>query len=147
MNRGNDENHEPFELNMRSRTYTPNLGILVAGIMIMLFALSARANSQEMTLKLPDTTSNWQQKVFSDTLFPRLSFLPPQPLGLLYQPSALPSQSLFWTFPEKIDLVSPWKLQLADQNKNKTWRTILGSVGFGGAAYIAYQHIKKYGLK
>jgi hypothetical protein len=134
-------------MDMRLKMYTPNSGKLIVGFLILFIAATLVASSQEMTLKLPDTTSNWQQKVFSDTLFPRLSFLPPQPLRVLYQPAVLPPQSLFWTMPEKIDLVSPWKLQLANQEKYSTWRTILGTIQVGGVAYIAYQHIKKYGLK
>jgi hypothetical protein len=133
---------------MRSKNIVSNTGKLVVGILILFFAVTLVVNSQEkMTLKLPDTSANWQRTVFSDSLFPTFSFLPPRPLGLLCKLPEFPSQPNFWTMPDKIDLIAPWKLQLAKQEKYSTMRMILGSVGFGGAAYIAYQHVKKYGLK
>ena len=133
---------------MRSKNPAYNLGKLLVGILILFFATTLVASSQEqMTLKLPDTSASWQRTVFSDSLFPTFSFLPPRPLGLLCKLSEFPSQPNFWTLPDKIDLIAPWKLQLAKQEKYSTMRLILGSVGFGGAAYIAYQHLKKYGLK
>jgi hypothetical protein len=48
---------------------------------------------------------------------------------------------------QKIDLISPFKLQRAKEEEFRTWRAILGSVQLGGVAYLAYRHIKKYGLR
>jgi hypothetical protein len=64
-----------------------------------------------------------------------------------FQSSAFQSQSLVWDLQNNpIDIASPWKLQLAKENETKTWNMIFGSVGTGGALYIAYRHVKKYGF-
>ena len=62
--------------------------------------------------------------------------------ALILSPSSLSSQ-----FQQQIDLNSPWKQELAEQNRYHTLRSILGAVQAGGTAYILYEHIKKYGLK
>jgi hypothetical protein len=136
-----------LEIDMRSKKPASSSIRLVIGVLILFFAATLVASSQEIkTLQLPDTSANWQERVYSESLFPRFSFLPPQPLGLLYQ-EPLVSTRLLFPLQEKIDLISPWKLQLANREKYKTMWTILGSIEAGGVAYIAYQHIKKYGLK
>jgi hypothetical protein len=58
----------------------------------------------------------------------------------------LPS-SLSWQSHLQIDLLTPWKQELAKQDRMRTLNTILQAVGAGGTAYIMYEHIKKYGLK
>jgi hypothetical protein len=69
-------------------------------------------------------------------------------LSLLDQSILFPTQSFSWTIENnKIDLSAPWKLELARREENRTMYTILGSVNFGGAMYIAYRHVKKYGFK
>ena len=66
----------------------------------------------------------------------------------LLQPSfTLSMQPFSWKSPERIDLISPWQCELTKQEELRTLRTILGTVQLGGVAYLAYQHIKKYGLK
>ena len=67
--------------------------------------------------------------------------------GLLFFELATPSEYDAWSREESIDLDAPWKLHLKDQEDNAGWRRILGTVQVGGAAYILYRHIKKYGLK
>jgi hypothetical protein len=142
-----NDNDEILENDMRSKKSSSSLIRLIVGILVLFFAATLVASSQELkTLQLPDTSVNWQQRVYSESLFPRFSFLPPRPLGLLYQEPLVPSR-LFFPLQEKIDLASPWKLELANQEKYRTMWTILGSIEAGGVAYIAYQHIKKYGLK
>jgi hypothetical protein len=47
---------------------------------------------------------------------------------------------------QKADLVSPLRLQMESANRLKTLRTVLGTVQLGGVVYLAYRHIKKYGL-
>ena len=47
----------------------------------------------------------------------------------------------------KIDLTAPLKLQLQKEDNNRAWKITLGAANYGAVAYIAYQHIKKYGLK
>ena len=133
---------------MRSKTSTSNSVMLVLGILILFIGATLIASSQEQKNVQPRDTSASKLRIdYSEPLFPKLSFLPFQPLDLYYQPPVTMSHSMFSMVPEKIDLVSPWKLQLANQEKYATWRTIMGSIQLGGVAYIAYQHIKKYGLK
>ena len=67
--------------------------------------------------------------------------------GFLSLELDVPSHYDSWSRDESIDLDAPWKLHLREEKKNATWRGILGSVQAGGAAYILYRHIKKYGLK
>jgi hypothetical protein len=57
-------------------------------------------------------------------------------------PSSLSSQ-----FQQQIDVVSPWKQELAKQNELRTLKLILGAVQVGATAYLLYEHISKYGLK
>ncbi|MGA2624450.1 MAG: hypothetical protein ABSF91_11390 [Bacteroidota bacterium] len=121
---------------------------LDVGILILFFALTLVASSQERkSVQLPDTSVNKLRSFHSEFLFVKLSFLHPRSLGFLYHPPAVPSQFIFEPFEEKIDLVSPWKLELANQEEYRTMRTILESIELGGVAYIGYEHIKKYGLK
>ncbi len=44
------------------------------------------------------------------------------------------------------DLMMLWKQELARGKELETLRFILGTAVIGGAAYTAYQHIKKYGF-
>jgi hypothetical protein len=46
----------------------------------------------------------------------------------------------------RIDLLSPYFLQQQRARKFSTLTTVLGAIQVGGVAYIAYKHIKKYGL-
>lgn len=66
-----------------------------------------------------------------------------QPLYYIFGESP---EQFSWNRSEKTDIASPWKIYLEEQKKNSTWRSVLGSVQLGGVAYIAYRHIKKYGL-
>jgi hypothetical protein len=47
----------------------------------------------------------------------------------------------------KIDLLSPLRLQWARDAELKTLKTILGSVSFGGAAYLAVRSLQKSNSK
>jgi hypothetical protein len=49
-------------------------------------------------------------------------------------------------FPSKADLVSPYLLRLHRESQLNTLYMVLESMELGGAAYIAYRHIKKYGF-
>jgi hypothetical protein len=62
--------------------------------------------------------------------------------SLTYFPTSLSSQ-----FQQQIDVVSPWKQELAKENELRTLRFILQAVGAGGTAYLLYEHIRKYGSK
>jgi hypothetical protein len=52
-----------------------------------------------------------------------------------------------WESQQKLTLASCWRNELSRQREYDTFRMILGSIEAGGAAYLAYKHIKKYGLK
>ena len=47
---------------------------------------------------------------------------------------------------QDIDMLAPLHLQWEREAKLRPLYTVLGAVELGGVAYIAYQHIKKYGL-
>ena len=47
---------------------------------------------------------------------------------------------------KKLDLMAPLRLQMQREEKLQTLQTVLGAMQFGGAVYIAYQHVKKYGF-
>jgi hypothetical protein len=117
------------------------------GILILFFALTLVSRSQERdNVQLTDTSKSLQS-ILPRSFFVELPFLHPQSLGSLFRSPAGPSQLNFWTIQDKIDLLSPWKLELANQEEYRTWQTILKSIELGGVAYIGYEHIKKYGLK
>ena len=48
---------------------------------------------------------------------------------------------------QNLDVSEIWKIGKLKEDELKTLRSILGSVQLGGVAYLAYKHIKKYGLK
>jgi len=48
---------------------------------------------------------------------------------------------------QNLDVSEIWKIGKLKDDELKTLRSILGSVQLGGVAYLAYKHIKKYGLK
>lgn len=57
------------------------------------------------------------------------------------------SNSLESIIEQNLDVSEIWKIGKLKEDELKTLRSILGSVQFGGVAYLAYKHIKKYGLK
>ena len=67
--------------------------------------------------------------------------------GFLRLSLASPLPSLTAEPHQKLSLTSCWRDDLAKQQEYQTFRMILGSIEAGGAAYLAYKHIKKYGLK
>lgn len=125
-------------------------------IQMFFFALTLVLRGQERTsLLLQDSSANISQQFDSRLLF----FNPTLTISRSLDPIqetftvSLPKSFVFsmqfnsWTYPEKIDLDSPLRLQLAKQNEYGTMRVVLGTVQLGGVAYIAYRHLKKYGLK
>ena len=57
------------------------------------------------------------------------------------------SNSLHSIIEQNLDVSEIWKIGKLKDDELKTLKSILGSVQLGGAAYLAYKHIKKYGLK
>jgi hypothetical protein len=50
-------------------------------------------------------------------------------------------------YQQKLSLATCWTNDLRRQQEYHTFRMILGSIQAGGAAYLAYRYIKKYGFK
>lgn len=65
----------------------------------------------------------------------------------LYQSFAGTPQSFAWDHAPETDLTAPLMLQLYQSKAEKAFRISLGAAGTAGAFYIAYKHLKKYGLK
>lgn len=65
----------------------------------------------------------------------------------LYQSFAGTPQSFTWDHAPQTDLTAPLKLQLYQSPAEKAFRISLGAAGTAGALYMAYKHVKKYGLK
>ena len=57
------------------------------------------------------------------------------------------SNSLHSIIEQNLDVSEIWKIGKLKDDELKTLKSILGSVQLGGAAYLAYKHIKKYGLR
>jgi hypothetical protein len=50
-------------------------------------------------------------------------------------------------FEPKIDLTAPLRLQRRKDEGLQLLYSVLGAVQAGGVAYLAYRHVKKYGLR
>jgi len=57
------------------------------------------------------------------------------------------STSLNSIIEQNLDISEIWKIGKLKEDELKTLKAILGSVQLGGVAYLAYKHIKKYGLR
>ncbi len=136
------------KIDMKPKKSASSTGKLAVGILILFIALTCVSGSQERKSVQPsDTSVGGLQSFQSESLFISLSFFHPLSLAFLSQAPAVWSQSIFETLPAKIDIVSPWKLEVANEDEYRTMRIILESIEFGGVGYIGYEHIKKYGLK
>lgn len=72
---------------------------------------------------------------------------PTEVFAKYFGPAAMPGTPQFdWTLQNEIDLIQPWKLNLAEQEKYSAVKISLGAAATGGALYLAYRHIKKYGF-
>jgi len=49
-------------------------------------------------------------------------------------------------FEERVDLLSPLRLQMGKESQLRSLQVVLGTVEIAGVAYLAYRHIKKYGF-
>jgi len=128
---------------MKSEKHFSQFGVVV--ISIFLFVLTSIGSGQEQK---SDSSLNEVNNLHSESLFVRPSFFHPQSLWFFDNPFAVQSPDVFGNvFQGKPDLMSPWKLEMENQEKFGTWQTILQSIELGGVSYIGYEHIKKYGLK
>lgn len=67
--------------------------------------------------------------------------------GYFGENSALPPLLLGGTMGKRLDLLVSFRLQMESEARLRPLQTILGTVQFGGAAYLAYRYLKKNGLK
>jgi len=58
----------------------------------------------------------------------------------------VPPPLLGGDYESKPDLIRPYLYRTRGDGKSSTLYSVLGAFELGGAAYIAYQHVKKYGL-
>jgi hypothetical protein len=120
------------------------------------FSMTCTLYAQELTKKdVRDTLMNKQSinqsllhSLEADIILP--SSLRESPIyspwflhqSIAYLPTSLSSQ-----FQQQIDVVSPWKQELAKDNKLRTLKYVLQAVEAGGTAYLLYEHFRKYGSK
>ncbi|MFA6599137.1 MAG: hypothetical protein WCS69_15545 [Ignavibacteriaceae bacterium] len=65
----------------------------------------------------------------------------------LHQALFLPSSTPPWKMDRTLDIAEIWRAGMVKEEEFKTLRLVLGYVKVGGVAYLAYKHLKKYGLK
>ncbi|MCX6142379.1 MAG: hypothetical protein NTZ35_04090 [Ignavibacteriales bacterium] len=143
---------------------------IVVLILSSAFALNVHGQEQKQN-PLQDSSANKTQTFDARSLYPYpvlslpLSFKTgpeglrgflsqsSSPTGSGYVPGFLrlslasPLPPLSWESHQKLSLASCWRNELLRQEEYETFRMIIGSIQMGGAAYLAYKHIKKYGLK
>ena len=59
----------------------------------------------------------------------------------------MPPPFLGGVMEEKLDLTFPFRLEMEREARLQPLWMVLGTMEFGGVVYVAYRHIKKYGLK
>jgi|GEM_PF-5905790 len=113
-------------------------------VVILLFMLTSIGSSQEQ--KSDSSIHEMRNSRLESLSVERPSFYL-RSLWFFSQPDDIRLPFVFNGMKEKIDLIAPWKLEMENQEKFQMMRTILESIELSGASYIAYEHIKKYGLK
>lgn len=125
-------------------------------ILFPLFAVTFNVCGQGLQQISPEDSTKVLSQIYSDKLLfssPTLS-LPfafntvsdnyPESLHLKFGSS---SNTLHSIIKQNLDVSGIWKIGALKEDEFKTLRSILGSVQLGGVAYLAYKHIKKYGVK
>ncbi len=126
--------------------------------LLFFFSLSLPAFAQEQQSTKPhDTTLSLLRMDNPALLYAKPVFFLPFTFALaapeqnvqlsLYQTFAGVPQSFSWNNDEKVELTAPLKLQLYQSKSEKAFRITLGAASAGGAAFLAYRYLKKYGLK
>ncbi len=125
-------------------------------IVLIVLAFALVANGQEQKGGLPrDTLADRMSIAQPGSLFSINTSLPPLSLAILdgtrldlLTPSLVPPpQFKPWMLETKADILSPWKLELKEQEKYRTLYSIFGSIEVGGVAYLGYRFIKQHGFK
>ena len=123
---------------------------------ILTLLLTISANGQELPgVKLQDTSaldprildSEYLNSALSLSLPLSMQTTPGKDTNEFYSPSLLSLQYRLAKQGQNFDLSSIWKREIAGQEDYKTLQTVLGSIQAGGAAYLLYRHLKKYGFK
>ena len=127
-------------------------------LLILLIASACAVTAQERSGTAPADTAPVNRIVLLDPglSLGRAQFLFPSSIR-----SELPFHDPSMTFPggdwgpvepfvggvlePRSDLMSPFRLQMGVQ-KMSPWQMVLGAVETGAVGYMAYRHIKKYGL-
>lgn len=128
--------------------------ILKTLLWFLVLALAAHAQEQNRIL-IGDTLATRLSIAQPEWQVSRDTFLSPQSIQILFgdrvdlllQPHGVLSESRPWMLETKTDIMSPWKLELEDQARYSTWRSILGSIQLSGAAYFGYEYLKKHGFR
>jgi len=124
---------------------------------MQLVLCSVALQAQEQDTNWPGDTSRVHGIIVADpgiALGKAILILPPlvQPDGkfesfqFLDAHPGIPPPLLRGAFTPKAELLSPYLLQRQRDRQLNTLYIVLGAVELGGAAYIAYRHIKKYGF-
>ena len=124
-------------------------------VLIGLIALTSATFGQDSALRPADTSTPMLRSLGLELSLNRstilhsadLSIEPAEYPFLLRRSLEAPLPSLELEMSRNLELQTIWKNELAKQNEYKTLRTILGSVQIGGAAYLTYLRLKRYGLK
>ena len=127
------------------------IDVMIFGSIFLYYA--AKVYGQEQKVK--DSTLTIRQFDNSEFSLGRTNYLLSPSLrltlgeypDLLSQPQVIPLSSISWSMNTNSSIESIWKQELIRQNEYRTLKTIVSSVQIGGVAYLAYLHIKKYGLK
>jgi len=76
----------------------------------------------------------------ADSMFRLPSFL------FIPENFTIPQPFLQGVFEERVDLLSPLRLQMEKESRLRPLQTVLGTVEIGAVGYLAYRHIRKYGF-
>jgi hypothetical protein len=125
-------------------------------VVLCLPLLHAQEEEEEETGRARDTLRIHGFSLSGRALFPEGGMLRIPPLLLpdgIFQPSPFPglppgvqSSLLAGHLAPRVDLLSPYLLQRERESRLSTLYMVLGAAGLGGAAYIGYSHVKKYGF-
>ena len=124
--------------------------------LVFVVAFSAAAQEQRRE-NIVDTTAHGVRTAASALMFEQPMQLLPLSMELAVTPDYFKRMAFQSTAGDPyffskhelgtMDLAMPWKLELARQNEHKLWYEVLGAIEAGGVAYLAYDHIKRYGWK
>lgn len=130
--------------------------MIKSAVILAFLSLTITTARAQVHLGLQNSETRIRSTLSTDTIHLRTRpfFVLPLAAGFtshyepdLYRRTPITGEPSFLvTLTHDIDIASPWKLELAEQNEYRALGLILGSIGAGGAAYVAYQHIKKYGI-